>query len=125
MSFKNEIKVTLLDKKIQTLEPFPYYLTHNPFYKEIVVPKGFISDLASIPRVMTPFIPKLGKYNKAAILHDYLYDVMSEEFYIMISREDADNIFLESMGILGVKKHRAKLLYLGVHLFGKPNYRKQ
>ena len=40
----------------------------------IIVPKGFITDLASVPRFFWRLFPPGGVYNEAAIIHDYLYD---------------------------------------------------
>ena len=37
----------------------------------LVVPQPFITDLASVPRVLTWLIPRYGRYTKAAVLHDY------------------------------------------------------
>src|SRR5262245_38142541 len=37
------------------------------------VPAGFVTDLASIPRIFWSALPRDGEYAYAAILHDYLY----------------------------------------------------
>ena len=37
------------------------------------VPKGFTTDLASIPRAFTWLIPKLGRHLVPAVVHDYCY----------------------------------------------------
>jgi hypothetical protein len=37
------------------------------------VPRGFVTDLASIPRVFWVAFPPCGKYTPAAVVHDYLY----------------------------------------------------
>ena len=61
----------------------------------IKVPKGFETDFASIPKFLF-FLPLWAKYNKAPVLHDWLYhskQVMGES----ISRKYADDIFLEAM----------------------------
>lgn len=39
----------------------------------IVVPRGFVTDLASTPREVWSIYPPFGKYLSASILHDYLY----------------------------------------------------
>ena len=41
--------------------------------KTIVVPKGFITDLASIPRSLWSILSPIDNYLTAAIVHDYLY----------------------------------------------------
>src|SRR5689334_1061409 len=43
---------------------------------KIVVPAGFVTDLASIPRAFWGppfFLTPAGQYSRAAIIHDYLY----------------------------------------------------
>lgn len=39
------------------------------------VPEGYETDLASIPRLFQAVIPKLGGWNKAAVLHDALWQI--------------------------------------------------
>lgn len=54
-------------------EPFEFYLSDDN--SDIIsVPAGFVTDLATIPRIFWTLLPPDGKYAKAAIIHDYLYD---------------------------------------------------
>ena len=39
----------------------------------IVVKRGFITDLTSIPRIFWWILDRWGKYGFAAVIHDYLY----------------------------------------------------
>src|SRR4051812_14147435 len=39
----------------------------------IRIPRNFITDFASIPRLLQVIIPPRGKYNRPAMAHDYLY----------------------------------------------------
>jgi hypothetical protein len=39
----------------------------------ICIPKGFVTDLASIPRLFWTLLPPDGPWVKAAVIHDYLY----------------------------------------------------
>lgn len=55
-----------------TVEPMIYVIGSTNV--RIVVPKGFVTDFASIPQSLwslglTPY----GQYSRAAIIHDYLY----------------------------------------------------
>jgi len=84
----------------------------------IVVPSGFVTDFASVPRVLWSIFPKWGVYGPASIIHDYLY------FSHEKTREEADYIFYEGMLVLGIKKWKAKILYNAVKIFGKDNYKK-
>ena len=66
-----------------------------------VIPAGFETDLASIPRIFTPLVTKLGPWNTAAVVHDWLYQVQTT------TRKDADGIFrriLKEEGVGGFKR---------------------
>jgi Protein of unknown function (DUF1353) len=39
----------------------------------IVVPAGFVTDFASTPRALWSVIPPTGRYQLAAVVHDFLY----------------------------------------------------
>ncbi len=41
--------------------------------REIVVPEGFVTDLASVPRLLRPWVGQIGLHLEAAVVHDYLY----------------------------------------------------
>ncbi|HEY5988130.1 MAG TPA: DUF1353 domain-containing protein [Streptosporangiaceae bacterium] len=64
------------------------------------VPVGERTDFASVPRVFVCFLPRYGRYTKAAILHDYLWSVKISVGDI--SRLNAGGIFRQAMRDLGV-----------------------
>ncbi|EAQ3914697.1 DUF1353 domain-containing protein [Salmonella enterica] len=98
-------------------EPFEFYLSDDN--SDIIsVPAGFVTDLATVPRVFWSVMPPDGKYAKAAIIHDYLYDNASR------TKEKADLIFLDGMAVLGVPKWKRIVMYLAVRIFGRGNYSK-
>lgn len=74
----------------------------------IIVPAGFITDLASIPRIFRPVIPQNGRHRLAAIVHDCL--VRLDTF----DRRLADRIFLEAMEVLEVRRWRRLVMYWAV-----------
>jgi hypothetical protein len=77
------------------------------------VPAGFLTDLASIPRLLwTPLGHPAGRYAQAAVLHDWLLDVAA------VPRARADRIFLEAMQVLGVPSLQRWLMYAGVRAWG-------
>ena len=104
----------------------------------IHVPAGFITDMASVPRIFWNIYPPFGLYGKAAILHDYLYSVCgrtpSEKdkngltFYLIYTRAECDAIFKEAMGVLNCSWHCRGNIYTGVRLGGWitwANYKKK
>jgi hypothetical protein len=82
------------------------------------VPAGFVTDLASIPRVLWSLLPPHGRYAKAAIIHDWLYATG------IGGREYADDVFLEAMEVLGVSPWKRKTMYWAVRAFGASRYKK-
>ncbi len=60
-------------------------------FPPVTVPKGFVTDLASIPQIFFSLLRPDGEYAYPAIIHDYLY------WDQPISREEADEIFKLAM----------------------------
>ena len=53
---------------------FTYHIGGKYSKKFVRVPAGFKTDFASIPKFLW-WLPYWAKFNKASILHDYLYRV--------------------------------------------------
>lgn len=108
--FLTPLNVTREGDKWQLIEPLSY------LYKEqvITVPKGFVTDFASVPRIPLVYSAFGNTGHKAAVIHDYLYSIKYD-------RKEADKIFLDAL-----KKHehpiRARLMYSAVRLFGWMGY---
>lgn len=79
----------------------------------VLVPSGFVTDFASIPRALWQVLPPHGRYSRAAILHDYLY------WDQRCTREQADRIMLIAMGDSRVKPGMRRTIFRGVRLGGK------
>ena len=79
----------------------------------VTVPSGFVSDLASIPRVFWSLIPRDAEYAYPAIVHDFLYWDQSRP------KSEADEIFRWSMQDLDVSKPTVATIFEGVSVFGK------
>lgn len=91
---------------------FQYHLGTEYSNDFISVPAGFVTDFASTPPPIWWLIPPWGKYGKAAIVHDYLYQTGQR------TRLEADDIFKEAMTVLGVARWRIEVMYRAVRLFG-------
>jgi uncharacterized protein DUF1353 len=81
--------------------------------QQVVVPEGFVSDLASIPRIFWQILRPTGRYAYAAIVHDYLYWTQAR------SREEADEIFRIAMEDSKVEAATVRTLYEAVRQFGQ------
>lgn len=81
------------------------------------VPRGFRTNLASIPKVLRGFFSTYGRHSKAAVLHDYLY-AAHEASGRPVTRREADDVFRDAMEILGVPALRKNAYHLAVRMFG-------
>lgn len=78
----------------------------------IFVPKGTKTDFASVPRPFWVIFPPDGIYSQAAVLHDFLYTTQPRPKY------EADFIFYQAMGVLGVDDATRGIMYKAVDVFG-------
>ena len=89
-------------------------------YGSIIVPAGFVTDFASTPQIVWSIgMPKSGIYDCAAVVHDYLYvmgGLLTDRTYTKV---DADAIFNEAMGVLGVGRVKRYFMYQAVKWFGR------
>lgn len=79
---------------------------------EFVVPAGFITDFATVPRVVAWLVPTYGRYTRAAILHDWL--CTTGICTGVVSSRDADGLFRRVMREEGVPITRRWLMWAGV-----------
>lgn len=91
--------------------PLTYYSDVTP---TIVVPTGFKTDLASIPRGLWNILPPVGKYDRAAVLHDFLYQLAPNG----CSRSFADGVLKEAMEVAGVGGFARWAIYTGIRAGG-------
>jgi hypothetical protein len=96
-----------------------YTLLSPIMYADIVVPAGFETDGASVPKALRWFAsPFTGKYTRAALVHDWLYCTE------VVSKQIADNIFYNIMKEDGVSGWKASSMYYAVKYFGCMVYSK-
>ncbi len=83
---------------------------------DIVVPTGFVTDFASVPRVPIIWWLAGGTANRAAVVHDYLYRKGK------YSRKIADRVFREAMQASGLNIVHRNLMYMAVRAAGGSHY---
>ena len=93
-------------------EDFLYYVGDINNNDLITVPKGFKTDLASVPRIFWTIFPTDGRYVYASTVHDFLYSVQTR------TRKEADHIFLEAMQEIGVNLLTRRTMWLAVRVGG-------
>ncbi len=112
-------------------EHFAYEIGEEDSGVVIRPPARFQTDFASVPRFLWWLFPRWGRYGNAAVIHDYLYQ---HGYFSLIDnetpetnhpdRKQADEIFLEAMGVLDTKKWQKYLIYWGVRVGGWYVWRK-
>jgi Protein of unknown function (DUF1353) len=87
-------------------------LVYRGRWQRFVVPAGFRTDFASVPRVVTWLVPRFGAYTLAAILHDWLVDEGIDSG--AVTARQADGLFRRVMREAGVPVVRRWLMWAGV-----------
>ena len=77
----------------------------------------YITDLASVPFFARPIIATYGSYNRAAIIHDFLYEYKG----VLVggrklTRKESDRVFFDVMVIDGVPVWQAVIMWLAVRI---------
>ena len=97
------------------LQAFHYHVGSLESEEIITVPKGFISDGATIPRFLWPVIGHpMDHYAQAAFLHDYICRELRDRY----NRKEGEVIMLEAMKVLGIPFWKRRIMYRGLRMFG-------
>lgn len=107
MMFKSKLRTDKIDRRRWVLiSPLVYDGS-----KKYVVPKGFETDGASIPRIAWWFChPMDGNHAKPSVLHDYLCETS-------YNQPHTDKIFLEAMEANGVGWLKRTVMFNSVRLY--------
>lgn len=110
------------DTEWRTTFPLIYYGERDTFR----VPTGYVTDFASVPRMLQWFAPSTGKYTLAAVLHDYLCDSLNNRGYLhapnrpagelpeYVTSRDVDGLFRRVMREQGVPVALRWFMWTGV-----------
>lgn len=85
--------------------------------RTFIVPAGFATDLASVPRLPIVYLLTGGKANSAAVVHDWIYTNK------MVPRAVADAVLREASYVTYVDHWRANLMWAGVRVFGSSHWK--
>lgn len=119
--FKSNLKVEVLNgtENRKLLEPFSYVTSIGV---EITVPKGFISNYATIPKIFRNIIDQDSPIiREISIIHDYLYSPESNN--LNYTRNQSDWILFMGMLESNAPIWKAILAYLAVRIGGKENWK--
>lgn len=87
------------------------------FIKDITARAGFVTDLASIPRLFRFAISVNDRHRPAAVIHDWLY-CYQKVGGRWIERAEADRVFYVAMRARGVGLIKARTMYAAVRMGG-------
>ncbi len=107
------------------VEPFTYVVgDYETSTETITVPKGFETDLASIPRAFWSIAPPDDSYAQAAVLNDWLCWTRGWSSVVLrgpcqfYSVRRTSDVFNEAMGVLGVAPWKRAIMFRAVLMFG-------
>jgi hypothetical protein len=104
-----------------------YVLNDNLIYESdivgrIVVPRGFQTDFASVPRIPIVYMLFGDRAHREAVIHDALYRI---DYPGNISFNSANRVFLEAMKVRGKPFYIRWPMYIGVCTGGWPSFNKR
>ena len=108
-----DVSLSAGEFKIILTQDFHYV---DDTYGIIRVPKNFDSNLCSVPQKFQWLISKVGPYDIATCVHDWLY---ASQWY---SKEICDSIFLTIMKKSNISYWKRYTMYYAVKYFADENY---
>ena len=108
------------DDKVWTLDSPLIYL--SDLLGEIVVPAGFETDFASVPRLPIIYTFFGDRAHREAVIHDYLY---RSDSVPLATYDEANNVFFEAMECREKNWFVRNLMYAGVCVGGFTSYHKR
>lgn len=111
--FLSELSAFCIDDGSWLLEKSLAY--DSDLVGSVVVPEGFITDFASVPRVPIAFMLFGARAHHESVLHDYLYKIDSIP---QVTRKQADDVFLEAMTVRGKGLFVRLMMFAGVRIGG-------
>ena len=114
-AFLGPLDVRLLDdqeERWMLLAPLSY--RSAVLRAHVVIPTGFITEFASVPRWFFIYLTFGGRAKRPAVLHDFLY----QTHFPGVDQEQTDAVFDEAMQVIGEPDWAAKAMWLGVTIGG-------
>lgn len=119
--FIGELDTRLVDEfdnLHRLLAPFGFYSAI--LGREVTAPADFLTDFASVPRIVGAYLLYGGKGKRAAVIHDLLYHTRE------VDRKTADAVFHEALAASGYSGLTAGPMWAAVRVGGwvgwsKPN----
>ena len=92
-----------------------------------IVPRGFVSDLASVPWWLRSLAPPWQQSARAGLLHDYAYRIGAHPAGSIrkITRSEADLLLWEGLRADDVGRIRARAMWAAVRTCGASSWRRK
>lgn len=87
---------------------------------EVIVPAGYLSDLASVPQLVRQIVdPQTPAARRPAVVHDFIYTHLGHRF----TKRQADLIFYQALLEEGMHRCLAWLVWRAVRLGGQGTWK--
>lgn len=103
-------------KQLWRIIEHPFVYRSDVAATTIVAEVGFVTDFASIPRIVGWMFGDIA--HRASLPHDYEYSNKGT-----LTREMADEVLFEACLLSGIPKWKARLIYAGVRAGGMFSFR--
>lgn len=110
--FLDPLTVTEISDSVFAIADHPFRYESDIAKQTLIVPIGFYTDFASVPRLGIVYSLLGDRAHEPAVIHDWLY------YSALISRDMADNVLFEAMGVLGLPWWQKWPIYMGVRIGG-------
>ncbi len=110
--FLDALNVTEISDSVFEVADHPFRYQSDLVKDVIVVPVGFFTDFASIPRIGIIYAMLGDTAHEPAVIHDFCY------YLGALTRRTSDDVLLEAMGVIGLPWWRRWPIYLGVRAGG-------
>ena len=131
-SYDSDLVLMRLKTRLPNISPEAQYIVAKDYTisfvidgqkHSITVPKGLLTDLASVPQMFRFIAGRVGPHLEACVVHDYLY--AASQINNISPTEDmrrfADRLMLVAMLAAGMGC-KAHLIYWAVRCFGRPAF---
>jgi len=121
LAIKSELVTKTLPEKgkFELVEPLFWF---HPLVGEQTIPKGFVTDFASIPKFFRRLFSVNGVHREEAVVHDYLYSSHQKKVYeigeYFLTRKECDDIFKSGLKKENLPYWKIWSMYTAVRVFG-------
>jgi len=124
-AFCSPLNVEVLDDGDHYRLTTPLIFRSAELRQTVVAPTGFVTDFASTPAGTHNMFPKAGPWSRPAVIHDAAYQMELTDIGahpLLLTKVQADRLFLEGMTAIGVPAWKRWLMYQAVRWFGKGKF---